>query len=1108
MKTNLKLLSATGLLFIITAGGIKAQVEKLPTSGNMGLEHIPVWLTSGNTGNNPNIQFLGTIDNQALVFRTNNIARMWITNTGNIGIGTSSPSAKLQVTGGDAIINGITVGRGKGAGVANTAAGDQALFSNTTGFGNTALGDYVLYHNTSGRQNTGNGTYSLFYNTTGVANTANGMESLVSNTTGNHNTATGYNALSRNTTGNYNIANGTYTLNANTTGNYNTALGFQSFLTGAAFSNSTAVGANAAITASNQVSLGDANVTSLFCRGAYSATTSISPNMYVSATGQIMRSTTGVGGGGWGLTGNAGTVDGVNFIGTTDNVPFNIRVNNQKAGRIDINFNRANTFYGYQAGNSNTDEGKNNTAIGYQALFSNTIGTFNNATGFYALFYNTAGFANTANGYHALFSNTTGNGNTANGSQALFSNITGNENTVNGYNALYSNTTGSNNTANGSTALYRNTTGSGNTANGVSALVANTTGYNNTANGRNSLFNNTTGYQNAANGFNALGNNTTGTNNTANGNLALNANTTGNYNTALGYYSFPTGAAFSNSTAIGANAAITASNQVRLGDNNVTSLYSMGAYASTTSIAPNMYVSATGQIMRSTTGGGGGWGLTGNAGTIDGTNFIGTTDNVPFNIRVNNQKAGRIEAAVNTANTFYGYLAGNSNTSGTHNIATGYQVLFSNTSGKFNMAHGVQALYSNTMGHTNTAFGYRSLYSNTTGNINTAIGNGALQSNITGSGNIANGYFALSSNTTGSGNLAIGSQALQFNTNGYGNTAIGTPVLASNISGYYNTGTGYFALTSNTTGFENTASGYYALNNNISGSNNASLGSFADVAAGNLNNATAIGNGAIVNNSNKVRIGNANVTVVESAAGSWTVSDERFKTNIMEEVKGLEFIKLLRPVVYNFNANKYEQFVSQDLPDSIKASRKEMMNKSTSKISGIRQTGFIAQEVEIAAKKSGYNFNGVHAPENPTDNYSISYEKLVVPLVKAVQELSNKNDALQLENEALKDRLDKIEQRLTANSKTFENISSARLEQNAPNPYKGNTIINYYVPFNAGNAVIKITDMKGSLLKTFNVKEGKGQVVLQSDQLATGTYQYSLFVNGRLIDTKQMMLIR
>jgi trimeric autotransporter adhesin len=77
----------------------------------------------------------------------------------------------------------------------------------------------------------------------------------------------------------------------------------------------------------------------------------------------------------WKTSGNTGTFDASSFIGTRDNVPFNIRVNNQKAGKIDpVLFN---TFYGYLAGNANTT-GSNNTALGRGADLSS--GTLTNAT--------------------------------------------------------------------------------------------------------------------------------------------------------------------------------------------------------------------------------------------------------------------------------------------------------------------------------------------------------------------------------------------------------------------------------------------------------------------------------------------------------------------------------------------------------------------------------------------------------------------------------------------------------------------------------------------------------------------------------------------------------
>lgn len=101
----------------------------------------------------------------------------------------------------------------------------------------------------------------------------------------------------------------------------------------------------------------------------------------------------------WKQTGNSGTIDGVNFIGTTDNSPLNLRVNNQKAGRIDHNLN--NTFLGYKSGNSNTS-GVSNTAIGEKSLELNTYGEKNTAIGRNALGANVSGKKNTALGYAAF----------------------------------------------------------------------------------------------------------------------------------------------------------------------------------------------------------------------------------------------------------------------------------------------------------------------------------------------------------------------------------------------------------------------------------------------------------------------------------------------------------------------------------------------------------------------------------------------------------------------------------------------------------------------------------------------------------------------------------
>jgi len=109
----------------------------------------------------------------------------------------------------------------------NTAEGSGALLLNTTGSSNTANGNNALFHNTAGFQNVATGVQALFNNTTGFHNAAAGFQALLSNTTGNHNTADGDNALVHNTTGTLNTAVGGHALDQNITGSSNVALGFQ-----------------------------------------------------------------------------------------------------------------------------------------------------------------------------------------------------------------------------------------------------------------------------------------------------------------------------------------------------------------------------------------------------------------------------------------------------------------------------------------------------------------------------------------------------------------------------------------------------------------------------------------------------------------------------------------------------------------------------------------------------------------------------------------------------------------------------------------------------------------------------------------------------------------
>src|SRR6266480_1244960 len=272
--------------------------------------------------------------------------------------------------------------------------------------------------------------------------------------------------------------------------------------------------------------------------------------------------------------------------------------------------------------------------------------------------------------------------------------------------------------------------------------------------------------------------------------------------------------------------------------------------------------------------------------------------------------AGALEFNTAENNTATGAAALLFNTTGLENTANGTAALELNETGNFNTASGAFALFNNTTGSENTANGVQALVSNTTGTGNTAMGSRALFSNTTvgvnvGSSNTAVGFDALVTNTTGFENTAVGYKALLSNDTTNFTTAVGAFALQNNITDK-NTAVGWGALRSNTQGIANTANGVAALLSNTTGNNNTAIGNAADVGAGDLTNATAIGANAVVNASNKVRIGNSSVTVIEGQV-AYTFSSDRNKKESFQPVDGEEVLRKIR----QFNLTSWN-YIGQD----------------------------------------------------------------------------------------------------------------------------------------------------------------------------------------------------
>ncbi|TSD04967.1 MAG: hypothetical protein Greene07147_884, partial [Parcubacteria group bacterium Greene0714_7] len=574
-----------------------------------------------------------------------------------------------------------------------------------------------------------------------------------------------------------------------------------------------------------------------------------------------------------------------------------------------------NSAFGYQAGNALTT-GAQNTAIGYQTLNLATTSPQNTAIGYGALAGTADGNTfssigqNTAIGYLALNDLTTGYRNVALGFGALDVSTTGLSQVAVGYNALGGNTTGSINTAIGAEALGANTIGNYNTAIGASALDSSTSGSNNVAIGYSASLNNKSatstvvigwragygattlynqgtvaiGYQagrlldvgsdyNTMLGYQAGYNTTTGSKNIQIGSwvTSTNANiTTGSNNIIIGNDIQAPSATASNQlniqniifgTGNSGTAATLSTGLIGIGTTTPSTNLSVqgnGLFSGTLSASSITATSSISALFFNASQYGGfqqnssllGYASTTNTATIWGLGAGGqnatTSATSRGTVAVGYEAFNALTSGANNTavgyragyktndqgqNSFFGYEAGAYATTSSQNVAIGYRALKGNTS-----------TFSATL--PNTAVGYNALTANTTGGYNTAIGNGALAANTTGSQSIAIGQSALTANTTGSNN-AIGYFALSSCTTGCGsNNAFGNTTLQSLTTGQDNTAFGNSSQFRGTTAGSNASFGYASLYTNKTGTNNVAFGNDSLRYINNATSTIAIGSGA------------------------------------------------------------------------------------------------------------------------------------------------------------------------------------------------------------------------------------------------------------------------
>ena len=366
-------------------------------------------------------------------------------------------------------------------------------------------------------------------------------------------------------------------------------------------------------------------------------------------------------------------------------------------------------------------------------------------------------------------------------------------------------------------------------------------------------------------------------------------------------------------------------------------------------------------------------------------------------------------------NVVVGDEAGTTITTGDRNTLIGYQAGDAITTGSKNTALGRHALTALIDADDNTAIGDGSLAADTKGTKSTAIGRDTLGTqnftSATNTYNTAVGYSAGVSVTTGEKNTLIGGQAGDALTDTDANTAVGFNALGSDTLGTksvaigesalfsqnftsatvsYNTAVGMDAGVSVTNGDKNTLIGMQAGDGITTGGNNTVVGALADTSSSTGNSEIVLGKSCIGQGSYNFTFGKDNgsdrvYNQFSSNATFTRVSDERYKKDIQTNTDcGLDFINDLRTVTFKFKAKS-------EIPDTLPDYDAEKTTAThTDKLYGV-----IAQEVKAALDSHNITDFGGHHEDPKTGIQGVAQSMFIYPLIKAVQELSAKNDALE-----------------------------------------------------------------------------------------------------------------
>ncbi len=443
------------------------------------------------------------------------------------------------------------------------------------------------------------------------------------------------------------------------------------------------------------------------------------------------------------------------------------------------------------------------------------------------------------------------------------------------------------------------------------------------------------------------------------------------------------------------------------------------------------------------------WSLTGNAGTIPPTNFLGTTDNKALIFRTNNIERMRINKDGTVG------INGNTNSSYALNIHAS------------SVLSGI--------------------------NITDPEANYILHSTKSGNGYgiyVTKTSIADSTATIYSLNSGKGQGVYGYSTSGYGvygytekGGDLPDPVAISGVYGY-NPAFGYGV------------GGYCFKGSGIYGYSAQWIGIFGDI--GNSNYYAGYFNGDVY------------------TVGSYLPSDQNLKQKIRDVSGAMNIINQLHPKLYQYRQDG--NYKLMNLPQGLHYG---LIAQDVEKVLPdlIKETRYKTKITEPSQPLDPKNLPVQNAKTGETIDFkALNYTEFIPIIIKGMQEQQQVIDKQQQQIKEQQQRIEKLEklvENLSVNSNTTSSkssssseISNAYLSQNTPNPFTADTKIQCTIPATARTAQVIVSSQNGKQLQSYNVTGGNSQITIHGSTLAAGSYLYSLVIDGKILDTKTMILTK